>query len=543
MHLDDNDPSNVLLTYALAAPHGASNIALCPASYRNTPGFHVAFDGADPGAPSKFTARSADVMLDNVGEVEAGPPALNLSLAYDGRHTWVAWRDEVTRLRVASYDYAFELPADLYELLGKPCDPNVCTVDPRLACEATDEHKWQEQPARIDNATKGDVVITPADGAGVIGTLLGALEPAQDYDHMGVMLRDRDLIRHATMAHDRIKQRDPGRYMTGSVFGEKAPTDGFRPDAVTYGWPGTITQSVEDAFYMGFNTLNPATREAYNPQGDYVVLNPDVTPLPPPGPNAPEADHNEYWRQRKFFDPEYPNDAYSIHNFPKAAAYRPASDRVIEGQVVKPAPKLEAADPRIRGVLHRIADASTTIDGHYRFYCYTDARIAFDPAKLGPPAGDAIWAGKPPGAAWSAGTRPVVCSSFLWAAVQAANATNPRIEVEGRLTESPRELLSSPPVDGLYRYTEQERVNAGDALHTLLADDVRAQAYKGLQQLISENSLQFPIELARYGLAGLMTLLAGPIGAAATLLGITPQHAADLVLLLNDMPDDVATQM
>lgn len=543
-HLAADDPTEVLLTSALVTPHRVSTIALCTGSYRNTPGFHLAFDGEDPTNPSVFVARSADVQLDHVGAVEAGPRALDLSLANDGRHSWAAWRDDATRLCVSSYDAAFDLPDDLRQLLGERCDPDVCPIDPRLTCQATDEFRWDWRAARIDNAAKGDVILTPGDGAGVIATLLSELEPRQNYDHMGIMLRDRDLVRHATMAHDRIKNRKPGRYMTGSVFGEKAPTNGFRPDTITYGWPGTITQSVEDAFYTGFNTRNPATGKAYNPQGDYLRLNPDVSPVPEPGPSASDDDRERFWKQLKFADPEYPKDEpYAIHNFPWGVAYRAGENKVLEPQVVKPAPALEAADPRIRAVLHRIADASTQIDGHYRFFSYSDARIAFDPVKFGPPAGNALYAGKPPGASWCAATRPLVCSSFVWAAIQFANATNPRIEVEGRATESPEELLSSPPVDGLYRYEEQERVEAGTALHRLLAEQVRGEAYEGLQKLISENALQFPLDLTRIGLTGLMALLTGPIGAAATFLGISAENAADLLLLLNDMPDDVATQM
>ena len=50
-------------------------------------------------------------------------------------------------------------------------------------------------------------------------------------------------------------------------------------------------------------------------------------------------------------------------------------------------------------------------------------------------------------------------------------------------------------------------------------------------------------DLGTIGLVGLLTLLSGPIGAAAVLLGITPSNLTALKLLLEDMPEDVATQL
>ena len=108
------------------------------------------------------------------------------------------------------------------------------------------------------------------------------------------------------------------------------------------------------------------------------------------------------------------------------------------------------------------------MNGHYRFYSYTDARIAKEPAKVGPLG------------TWAAGTRPMVCSSFVWVAIQLANALQPQIEVEGRATEQAQELLASPTVDGLYRYLITEREKAGKALHNFLSKKVRKEVYLGL---------------------------------------------------------------
>ena len=166
--------------------------------------------------------------------------------------------EDTGELWVAPYASVFDLPAELRELIGKDCDPKACPVDPRLVCAASDVVEWQWVSPSIHNARRGDVIMTPGDGSGLIATLVPQLEPRQFYDHMGIMVKNNDRVRHATMAHERLNRRDPGRYMTGEFFGDPAPVDGFRADILTYGWPGTITQSIDDAFFSGFNTVPPS---------------------------------------------------------------------------------------------------------------------------------------------------------------------------------------------------------------------------------------------------------------------------------------------
>ena len=372
--------------------------------------------------------------------------------------------------------------------------------------------------------------MTPGDGTGLIGTLPEQLEPRQFFDHMGVMLRDEVLVRHATMAHARLNRKEPGRMMTGEFFGQRAPVDGFRPDGLGQGWPGTITQSVEDAFFTGFNTEDPVSRRRYNPQGDFFALNPGTAVLPRPVDGAPPEQWQAWEQQQQFADPEFPRDeTFSIHNFPVGPSYRLESGTVIHPVVVKPAPEFESLDPRIRDVLHRVADAAAGLRGHYRFYAYSDARIAFDEDKLGAEG------------TWAEGTRPVVCSSFLWAAVQLVSASGQQLEVEGRSTESPEELLATPTVDGLYRYLTSEREKAGNALHELVSDRVRREVYLALQEAVHDNQLL--VDVARVGLTALIGYVTGPVGAALAILGTSPDVIGELKLALEDMPDDVATQL
>ena len=100
---------------------------------------------------------------------------------------------------------------------------------------------------RIANARAGNLFLCPADGVGIIGGLLLHLRYPQRFSHMGVFVDDGLTIRHSTVVQD---QMTADKHMTGSIFGQPAPTDGFTDDAIRYGWPGTITQTVSDAFHQ-----------------------------------------------------------------------------------------------------------------------------------------------------------------------------------------------------------------------------------------------------------------------------------------------------
>lgn len=478
-------------------------------------------------------------------ETFLGGPTQGLSMVAGGSRVYAAWHDGGhDELMIAPYDLAFDLPAELKALLDQDCNASICPPDPRLICAATNELVWVWEPPNIMNAHRGDVVLTPADGAGIIGTLLSATEPKQFFDHMGIMVEDHTLIRHCTMAHKRVKAE---HYYTGSVLGaQPAPTDGLRPDLVKYGWPGTMTQTIEDAFFTGFNSWSPrpgaAPQTSLNPRWDYYALHPGTPRLAQPGPGASGEELEAFNKRRLFYDPERTDDSYPIQNMPNVPAYRADMDQLLFGRVVKPSPELEAKDPSVRAALHRVADAAEQIQAHYRFYAYSQARIGIDRSFDAPPQGDQAWQGLAKGADWAAGTHPLVCSSFVWAAVQrASKAQLPRLFLEGETTELPEELLGSPPIDGLYRYTEDERRKAGEALASMLADGVRREVRNNLATL--EDEFPFLVNLTKYGVAAFISLLTGPVAFAAAALGCTPTHIADLALLFNDMPDQLANQM
>ena len=493
---------------------------------------------------------SADLTKVGGAETFDGGTAHGHSLTPGGIRVSAAWRSAFQDdLMVAPYDLAFDLPPELGEKLRKECDPKDCPPDPRLVCEPTDEIEWKWEPPYIPNARKGDLILTPADGVGMVGTLLTKAQPTQFYDHMGIMVEDQILVRHATMGHDRIKKKE---YYTGKVLGiEPAPTDGLRPDLITYGWPGTITQTVDDAFYTGFDSWSPRPgappETSLNPRWDFYAFNPTTPKLVRPKDTDKKEVWDAYWKdlnpRRLFFDPERPADSYSIHNFPNAPQFRMDIDGLVFGRVVKPHPQLEAADPDLRPTLHRVAAAAEQIDGHYRFFSYSKARIALPgPGSLRAPAAtDAKWGNLPTGARWAAGSEAVVCSSFVWAAVRKASQTPPRLELEGTTTESPSELLGTPPEDGLYRYKEDERRDAANALYEYLSHESRKQVRQNLMALADK--FDWAVALSKFGIAYLVALLKGPVGIAAAAIGCTPTHVADLALLFDDMPNKLGNQM
>ena len=178
---------------------------------------------------------------------------------------------------------------------------------------------------------------------------------------MGIMVRDYDLVRHATMrmlgstdatqeVHDR--QHSSAR---------PSPVDGFRPDALHMAGPAPLPNSIEDAFFTGFNTTNSVTiNRPFNGQGDFFEFKSWHSP---PSLNRLQTATPEEWeswnRQQRFADPEFPADEpFGIANFPKLPAYRMDTGELIDPLVVKPNPVQEAADVRIRHMLHRVADAA-----------------------------------------------------------------------------------------------------------------------------------------------------------------------------------------
>jgi hypothetical protein len=310
---------------------------------------------------------------------------------------------------------------------GNVCDPDNLTEaeltlaqDGQLVCQLTDEAVDVLMPARWMNARRGDVILSPG-GDGIIGGLMLRVSPPQLYSHSGIMTRNFDEIAHSTGSQDRLMDHRVGLISDGS--------DGFDPEVLKWMWPGAIRQSVQCSV-----------------EGE------------------------------DFPDPEYPGKTYRISAFGRQTIGITHNDQMvmIPPLVLKPDPLQET--PQVRATLHAIADAARADSGtpgvrgayHYRFFCYTDPTIGLDD-NHGPESG------------WAVGTRPSVCSSFIW--MKARDL----VSLEGPnelLTPSDLEAgdvtagasVNPETIDGLYRYTASERLAAGEWLYEHIYDMAHDQA-------------------------------------------------------------------
>jgi hypothetical protein len=288
---------------------------------------------------------------------------------------------------------------------GNECDPdNVPDEIPDgFACQYSGSDAWKFVPGMILNAHRGDLLLSPGGGGGFIGQLLQHVDPAQLYSHQGIMTKNFIEVRHCTESQE---------WLLGHPKGFKG-MDGFEENALKYGWPGTITQSIDHSTYGEIMTApdnnQPYMVEAlsyYPNRGDHNVL---TTPL-----------------------------------------------------VVKPPPQLETHAIRLK--LHDVACAAQNINAHYRFYAYTKPEIALGPEGVAPPS-----------AGWASGTVGAVCSSFIWLACQklgiqleGSNKYTSTSDLEPQDIELGA-MVGPDTLDGLYLYTAQERQNVANWLHDFIA--------------------------------------------------------------------------
>lgn len=336
------------------------------------------------------------------------------------------------------------LEQDLDEafFLGKQCllDEDPPTSD--LFCRGTGTRGEVFVPARVINGKKGDVVLLPGGPIGFIGKLLLALAPPQFYSHCGIMTGNFYKLRHATASDDWIEDQ-----VIGSTFvaPDDRGTQGFDPEALKYIWPGTVDQTVDEAFH-----------------GSYFQY------------------ESKGGKRKKM---------YQIKAFSNDPVFFMERDRhVVFPMVLKPDPLLEGAEDfaHVRPTLHKVAESAKRIKGHYRFFCYSNGAISLrdDVAHLAPDQGPSWWA---------SGTRPMVCSSLVLAAIDDVDDVTIRMEGAGTFT-SDRDLEhdpSNPPGakgadeharvdaltrDGMYLYTAEERLLAAEALYEKAYDKALGKA-------------------------------------------------------------------
>jgi hypothetical protein len=386
------------------------------------------------------------------------------------------------------------LPPALQQMIGQECNCQACPYpDPRVTCQLTSEVRWVRVPAHFPNARKGDVILSPG-GSDLIGRLLMQLSPPQVHAHSGIMTKDYFEFRHSTASEERIKGKE---YFTGTFLGEPMPTDGLRPDHVKYGWPGTITQSV-DAAYLSSQAGGPGTD--------------------PPQTNQPDPVLFPFWLQ----DPENLN-WYPIRTlfFSPNTVKEHGEWLLVSPMVVKPPWELE---PAVRDILNQVADQALTLSGHYRFFAYTAADISLN-AQYAAPASSG----------WANGTLPTVCSSFIWTAIQTLNqklATQGLRQID--LDGTRGGPMDNQTLDGLYFYSEADRLNAATELYNHI--------YMMTQQQIAETIPSwFGVSVGF--VLGILSGSAPEIPALAAALGISQAAANDFVDLYANLPTKIANQI
>lgn len=314
--------------------------------------------------------------LKRAGEIDYPPPPVTSSSV-------------ITSLIQSTTPFSDDAIAQLDDVIGQPCTPGDPPPRPGVSCQATGE--WTFAPPRIANARKGDIILSA--GCGVIGDLLRQVSPPQRYSHTGIMTKDYYELRHSTASTKRYGDYGVGFTSDGS--------DGIRTDVVKFGWPGTITQSIDEAF-----------------NGEIML------------------------------DPE--GKSYNVEGF-AADPVRCSEDLIITYPgVVKPPP---GHDPYIRERLHDVADTAMNITGHYRFFAYTNAAISEDKSFNAP--ADAGWAENSIGS---------VCTSFIWTALRKTGTQVEGLRLEPEDFSLGAEQ-DPGMLDGLYFYTEAERKAGGDWLY------------------------------------------------------------------------------
>jgi hypothetical protein len=433
--------------------------------------------------------------------------------------------------------------------VGDLCNCQDCPQDPNLTCSYAGADV-SVMTNYVSNAFKGDMILCPGGDNGQIGGLLHQLDPPQHYSHMGLFVTNHDLIRHCTASPGRLTAPE---YYTGSILGVKVPADGLPVDHLQFGWPGTITQSVEQAFYAdryaAQNLTPPGSGDQYH-GADLTDLDSSATP----------------------------KKTYRIGAL---------SFETVDGfdtLIVKPCPLLETSD--VNAALNRVADEALKIYAHYRFYAFTDGAIAESLNRIGPP-GKVVasmpdrepitgkwldWA-DPTKVKWIdvPDTVPAVCSSIVWQSVRNAIKTGgPKIKLDwaelkpdalGEAGGACRRSLEPDwkgdtrdpfTIDGLYFYDEESRKRAAIWLNESMTDKV----FTGLKETLHAQggvsaAIATSIDVVGRGAfiaaavagSGAVVALLVPILTPAVAIVLDAVFADQLIELLYDMPQDIANQV
>ena len=310
---------------------------------------------------------------------------------------------------------------------GNQCDPDNLPsgVPATLACQITPKTQQVLIPAQFLNAAKGDVILCPSvGGASLVDAMFSQLTPPQLYGHSGIMTRNYDQITHCTASESRLVN-----YTVSGVLG--GGDEGFDPDALKYAWPGTLTETVDQAV-----------------NGQMIT--------------DPASSTGQQYQFQSF------NGTSSDIEIDNAWV-------LIPPVVVKPDPVLETSE--VRKLLTEVANDAYANTGkfHYRFYAFTD------------PAATTLTApssGLAPSSTWAQNTHGAVCSSFVWKmmkgrGVEALGAS--KYATAGELSAAAKKLNvfldpNGQTLDGLFYYPEAERQVCAQWLYDTVWEMADAQA-------------------------------------------------------------------
>src|SRR5512133_540800 len=333
---------------------------------------------------------------------------------------------------------------------GDVCDPENPGTPPAggvYSCQPTGEWAvaspgWTPQ-ARIAKAQKGDTVMIRS-CSGFVRHVVSALVPHQLYTHVGLMTQNYVELRHST---------GESAYIGNHVVGLK---NRIEENALRYLWPGTITESIEEAFDSGRDLTGP--------------------------------DGLGYAR---------------VKGFAPGEVRCPNEQDIVFPRILKPAPDVEN---QVRPILHVAADKSRAIFGHYRFGQYSSAQdTAQDDPNAPAPIDDTAKGDK------LFGRVPTVCSSFVRLALKAAGAD---LDKDKQLP-TPTDMTKTSP-EGLMYYHADERLNAGHQLYSAVYNAVQTQGAQIVAHDYTDSAKWWATGIAGGGLAGagICFAWAGPTAAA-----------------------------
>jgi hypothetical protein len=251
----------------------------------------------------------------------------------------------------------------------------------------------------------------------LIAAMFSALTPPQHHGHTGIMTANFYEITHCTATSARIAAN-----LNTDALG--IPTS-LNADMLQYAWPGSLTQSIDDA-----------TTQIY-------LTDPNGT--------------------------QYPLQSFNTDS--EGQGYE-----VIPPLVIKPLPENEAT---ARPLLRQAADIArskgaqydsngnlTSKGGcYYSFYGYTD-----------PQESQGFTDAAPASAGWAAGLSPAVCSSFVWLSLKDAGlplVSTTEYETLADFTAAAvagGAQVGPETLDGLIYYPAAERLSASSALYQMFME-------------------------------------------------------------------------